>query len=102
MAYTDQVTVATDAGFQSRVEMALVTAARGVLQQAPDATTVGPKWQRRLALAIEIARNPSGLVVPMSWLLASIPGATTTVTDSVLQNYANTLLANIADNETGL
>lgn len=97
MAYADQVTVASDPGFRSRVQIALVTAARNVVQQPPGPGDFGPSWTALRQLAVSVLRDPASLVDMASWALASIPTITTATSDADLQAAVNTLLRAIAD-----
>jgi hypothetical protein len=99
MAYTDQATTATDAAFRNRVQMALVTTARTVVQQTPGASDYGPSWARRRTLAAQILRAPASLVDMAAWALASVPALSAASTDAQLQAAVNTLLASLADIE---
>jgi hypothetical protein len=96
MAYTDQATLAADSAFRSRVQMALVTAARTVVQQAAGASDFGPDYQRKRKLAAGVLRAPASLVDMAAWTLASIPTMTATTTDAQLQGAVDVLLVNLA------
>lgn len=96
MAYADQATLAALPAFQSKIQMAIITAAVSVVQESPP-NGLQNEYLARRKFAIEILKNPSSLTVSASWALASFPSITMATLDGPLQTAVVTFLLSLVE-----
>lgn len=108
MAYLDQYNLAMDAGFQSRVLIALLNSGRkfmiapavpepdpveGELPSVAAAREIRIKRRgARLGYVRTLLNDTDRLVRPIALLAVTVPAVTDTVTDAQLQTVVDTLL----------
>lgn len=91
MAYTDQAALAADATFQSRVRVAMVTAAVQIAAEAKGGqdTTVYDKRQALVARVLPDAG--AGMLAAFCWATAENAGITGSSLDSDIQFQVNSV-----------
>lgn len=97
MTYLDQATMAVNAGFRSRVKVAVVAAARAVRLQEQDPQTVSDQeYEDRQRAAITILLDPELRVETAVWALAADLTVAVDISDASLQTKVNAILLNLS------
>lgn len=95
MTFIDQATLATDATFQLRLKVAMMTAAVQVAGEAKNAMS-DAAYIKRQTLATDVLRQPAKWVESFAWAVASNNAVTGASQDSDIQFTVNSMWSDVA------
>ncbi|GAA3957762.1 hypothetical protein GCM10023085_45340 [Actinomadura viridis] len=88
MAFADQAALAEDPAFRNRVRMAIVTAAKDIMGEAPDGMSDATAGKRQ-ALAYDVLTGSAMFVDRFTWAVAANPAVTGESPDDAIQFTVN-------------
>jgi hypothetical protein len=94
--YSDAADLATNPAFLRKVQVAMVTAAIEVAQEAQEPTPSADYWRLRRALSVNVLTDPVVWAPKFAWAAASNVALTSESTDSDIQFTVNSQWASIA------
>jgi hypothetical protein len=95
MAYIDQYALGEDAVFQTRIQVAILTAALAILGEAIGSFTE-TQYQKRQALAKAVMANPASYAQRFTRLITTGASVTSATTDATLSTIVNTNWSKVA------
>lgn len=88
MAFLDQMALANDADFRTKVAMAALTAAMNIASEGASPGTQD-YHARRLVLANQVIADPINMATRLSYIIAAAPAINAASTDSDIQFTMN-------------
>jgi hypothetical protein len=94
VAYTDQATLAKDATFRGRVQVAIVTAASQIVGES--ATGDNEVEDKRQYLGIQVLNDSTSFVDRFTWAVVANPAITQASSDNDIQFSVNAAFSDMA------